>query len=97
MISNLSEYDYIECADNDNVVIEDDGTDGGVDDAAKPNRRRLMDGSSKKNVEDLLEDLWWDLSSQMSMELRVALTAIQVSAFWREPLLRELNPLVSSL
>jgi len=74
MISNLSEYDYIECADNDNVVIEDDGTDGGVDDAAKPNRRRLMDGSSKKNVEDLLEDLWWDLSSQMSMELRVALT-----------------------
>ena len=74
MISNLSEYDYIECADNDNVVIEDDGTDGGVDDAAKPNRRRLMDGSSKKNVEDLLEDLWLDLSSQMSMELRVALT-----------------------
>lgn len=48
MISNLSEYDYIECADNDNVVIEDDGTDGGVDAAAKPNRRRLMvmDGSS---------------------------------------------------
>ena len=74
MISNLSEYDYIECADNDNVVIEDNGTDDGVDDAAKPNRRRLMDGSSKKNVEDLLEDLWWDLSSQMSMELRVALT-----------------------
>ena len=22
----------------------------------------VMDGSSKKNVEDLLEDLWWDLS-----------------------------------
>ena len=61
MISNLSEYDCIKCADN--VAIEDDGTDDGVDDASKPNRRRLMDGSSKKkNVESLLEDLWWDLS-----------------------------------
>ena len=60
MISNLSEYDCIKCADN--VAIEDDGTDDGVDDAAKPNRRRLMDGLSKKNVENLLEDLWWDLS-----------------------------------
>lgn len=59
MVSNLSEYDCIKCAD---VAIEDDGTDDGVDDAAKPNRRRLMDGSSKKNVENLLEDLWWDLS-----------------------------------
>ena len=60
MISNLSEYDCIKCADN--VAIEDDGADDGVDDAAKPNRRRLMDGSSKKNVESLLEGLWWDLS-----------------------------------
>ena len=70
MISNLSEYDCIKCADN--VAIEDDGTDDGVDDAAKPNRRRLMDGSSKKNVEDGGRDLSYLL--QMSIELRVALT-----------------------
>ena len=55
MISNLSEYDCIKCADN--VAIEDDGADDGVDDAANPNRRRLMDGSSKKNVESLLDIL----------------------------------------
>jgi len=58
--SNIHDYDCIKCADN--LAIENYGTDDGVDNAAKPNRRRLMDGSSKKNGENLIEDFWWDLS-----------------------------------
>ena len=71
IISNLSDCDYIKCADVA-IEVEDDRTDDGVDEAAKPNRRRLMDGSSKKNVEDGGRDLSYLL--QMSIELRVALT-----------------------
>ena len=67
MISNLSEYDCIQCGveeeggeDVDPQDVEED-VDDGLDDGA--NRRRLSDGiSSEKNVEELLEDLWWDLS-----------------------------------
>lgn len=53
MISDLSGYDCVPCH----------GVDEGVDDAAESDRRRLTSLSSiKKNVEELLEDLWWDLS-----------------------------------
>ena len=57
MTSNLSEYDCVKCA-------EDNGDDG-VDDAADRSSRRLSDiapSSAEKNVEELLESLWWDLS-----------------------------------
>lgn len=57
MTSNLSEYDCVKCSE--------DGTDDGVDDATEHSRRRLTDFSSistEKNAEELLEDLWWDLS-----------------------------------
>ena len=57
MTSNLAEYDCTKCSA--------DATDDGVDDGGGQTRRRLAEFSSsttEKNAEDLLEDLWWDLS-----------------------------------
>jgi len=70
MISNLSEYDCIQCSveeeeeeDIDPEGAEEEEVDDGLDDGVEANRRRLSDGiSAEKNVEELLEDLWWDLS-----------------------------------
>jgi len=68
MVTTLSEYDCIQCSveeeeeeDIDPQGAEEEEVDDGLDDGA--NRRRLSDGiSAEKNVEELLEDLWWDLS-----------------------------------
>merc|ERR1711957_963144 len=57
MVSNLSRYDCVKCKGDD--------ADDRVDDVVEPDRRRLTEASSssvEKNVEELLEDLWWDLS-----------------------------------
>eukprot|EP00578_Thalassiosira_sp_NH16_P030912 CAMPEP_0181078602 /NCGR_PEP_ID=MMETSP1071-20121207/1574_1 /TAXON_ID=35127 /ORGANISM="Thalassiosira sp., Strain NH16" /LENGTH=994 /DNA_ID=CAMNT_0023159929 /DNA_START=220 /DNA_END=3204 /DNA_ORIENTATION=- len=57
MVSDLSKYDCGKCAKED--------PDDEVDDATEHNRRRLTDVQSSfagKNVEQLLEDLWFDLS-----------------------------------
>ena len=52
MTSNLSEHDCVKCVDF---------ADDGVDDGADHTRRRLTP-STEKNAEELMEDLWWDLS-----------------------------------
>ena len=57
MVSDLAQYDCTKCADGE--PDEDE-----VDDGAEA-RRRLTDlssSSTEKSVEELLEDLWWDLS-----------------------------------
>lgn len=68
MVSNLSEYDCVKCIVVEEGVEEDaeeeNGTDDDeLDDQMEPDRRRrLTDTSFEKNVEEILEDLWWDLS-----------------------------------
>jgi len=61
MRSNLSEYDCVRCEEEDDGYVDD-----GVDDEAESHGRRLSDAhpssSAEKNVDELLEDLWWDLS-----------------------------------
>jgi hypothetical protein len=57
MVSNLSKYDCVKCASGDSQA--------GDDDTEEPGARRLTDVHSSatgKNVEELIEDLWWDLS-----------------------------------
>ena len=59
MVSNLAEYDCVRCEGE----YEDDASE--VDDAAEePRGRRLAERAppAEKNFDELLEDLWWDLS-----------------------------------
>ena len=63
MDSNLSQYDCVKCGDG--ASQEDGDSQDGTDDESEPDARRLTDvhlTTTGKNVEDLLEDLWWDLS-----------------------------------
>ena len=68
MVSNLSEYDCVKCIVVEEGVEEEGEEENGsdddeLDDQMEPDRRRrLTDTSFEKNVEEILEDLWWDLS-----------------------------------
>lgn len=57
IISDLSKYDCVKCINGD--------SEDGDDDAVEPNARRLTDihsSASGKAVDELVENLWWDLS-----------------------------------
>ena len=57
MTSDFAKYDCAKCSF--------DARDDGVDDGGERTRQWLADlssSTSEKNSEDLLEDLWWDLS-----------------------------------
>ena len=57
IVSDLSKYDCVKCISGD--------SEDGDDNAVEPDARRLTDvhsSASGKNVEELIEDLWWDLS-----------------------------------
>ncbi len=62
MTSNIAEYDCSRCS---NAVI-DDGAGAGageeLTDDGSESRRLLEESSSKRSVEEQIEDLWWDLS-----------------------------------
>jgi hypothetical protein len=57
IVSDLSKYDCVKCNGGD--------SQDGDDDAEEPDARRLTDvhpSVTGNNVEELMEDLWWDLS-----------------------------------
>ena len=63
MDSDLSRYDCVKCGGGGSR--EDGDSQDGTDDEEEPDARRLTDvhpSDTGKSVEDMMEDLWWDLS-----------------------------------